>query len=185
MPFNTSTQIFLPSKPENISIVLWNFLLGRQTGWLFTLLHAACLLGVKQWVMRVANASPSIIHTLTFISPLFTSNYASSEIIFVIFHGGRFPVRPPIRRLITRLPSSMRLGANEKCTKKIPFPQKPKHTRPKVPTTKLAQLPGPQRFSLANYLNSFGKFLPAPPPKGSCSSKLSTSVFQVACRLNK
>lgn len=64
MPFNTSTQIFLPSKPENLSIVLWNFLLGRQTGWLFTLLHAALAsaLGDEGCERFAINYSHALVH---------------------------------------------------------------------------------------------------------------------------
>lgn len=88
-----------------------------------------------QNVMRVdvkkLNVSLSIIHTLCIHSfpASSTSNYASSKIINVNFYDTNF--------LPYRLHGNLlHLSANEKC-REILFPQKPKHTRPKVPTTKL------------------------------------------------
>lgn len=135
MPFNTFTQIFLPSKPENLSIVL------RNIPWGTFLLHVASTFLNTAWmVMRVLLVKKTSFHYqlfTRFICPtsslLISSNYVSSEIINVIFYGGRLfisKLRSPSHQAHT-----LHSSGNEKC-KKIPFPQKPKHTRPKVPTTK-------------------------------------------------
>lgn len=146
---STSTQISLPSKPENLSIVL------RNSPWecvvrALSLLHVFPYFSLS--LMRVFSPSEtkSFVINYSHASSSFmcgTSPRSAASIQLRLirnnkrnFYGGEFFALMPHCAVLTRV-----LMKN---VKRNPFPQKPKHTRPKDPTTKQLRPPYPAHSTL-------------------------------------